>query len=463
MVLKRIIFVLLAAVFVFPGGAVTQAQDQPRLIVWADDELWLVEGTTLTNLTHTGDICCAALSPDGTQIAYRYWAPGMRIRGDGTLPANIAVLNLMTFEITTIAAQPDGASFGMEGVPDDAILRSGPTWSPDGTRLAWGELHTPSFAPETDRLVIYDFNRGTTDVLVTHLPETVQAGASAFEPTWGNGGLVIIVYEYDLDNDDSITRLYIYSDEDGRLLSSIPFSGNDYQHFRLFLWVHGGGTDEIAVQYVQRGNWGLITPDTGRLHPALAVPELYNPLVPASATITFSYNPDGPRPNFDTWTVTYPDGRQSVEPYPIKGFSQVALGPDGQTLALIADKRLIWLAPDGQITEGPVIDDYAADLFWGPAAWRIDQPAACGDALPPRLIVGDYGVVRGDTTPNNLRDQPATGEILGQLQPGDMFLVIEGPECVDGLYWWKVDNLDGVVGWTAEGNSQTYWVNPTLG
>ena len=77
--------------------------------------------------------------------------------------------------------------------------------------------------------------------------------------------------------------------------------------------------------------------------------------------------------------------------------------------------------------------------------------------------MGDYGVVRGDTTPNNLRDQPATGEILGQLQPGDMFLVIEGPECVDGLYWWKVDNLDGVVGWTAESDSQAYWVNPTLG
>jgi hypothetical protein len=218
-----------------------------------------------------------------------------------------------------------------------------------------------------------------------------------------------------------------------------------------------------AIPYAPRSNWDLITPDTGRLHPALAVPELYNPLVPASATITFSYNQDGRGFNFDTWTVTYPDGRQYVGQYPVSSFSKVALGPDGQTLAVIADKRLIWLAPDGQITEGLVIDDSAAALFWGPTAWRIDQPAACGDALPPRLIVGDYGVVRGDTTPNNLRDQPATGEILGQLQPGDMFLVIEGPECVDGLYWWKVDNLDGVVGWTAEGDSQAYWVNPTLG
>ena len=271
MVLNRMMFVLFAAVIVFPGGAVIQAQDQAPLIVWADYDLWLVEGATLTNLTQAGNISCSALSPDGTQIAYRYWAPGMILRGDGMRPANIAVLNLTTFEITTIAVQPESASFGVEGVPDDAILRSGPTWSPDGTRLAWGELHTPSFAPETNRLVIYDFNRGTTDVLATHLPETVQAGASAFEPTWGNGGLVIIVHEYDFDNDDSITRFYIYRDEDGRLLSSIPLSDNDYQHFRLFRWVDSGGTDEIAVQYAPYDNWDLVTPNTGNLHPALAV------------------------------------------------------------------------------------------------------------------------------------------------------------------------------------------------
>ena len=81
-------------------------------------------------------------------------------------------------------------------------------------------------------------------------------------------------------------------------------------------------------------------------------------------------------------------------------------------------------------------------------------PAAPGDR--------QLGALRIDTTPNNLRSQPATGDVIGRIQPGEDFQVVAGPECVDGMYWWQVD-YHGTVGWTAEGDGRVYWLEPTVG
>lgn len=446
---KLIVFGVFAALFVLIGTGVSRAQNQQPPVILMNGDLWIVDGTILTNVTNDGNICCAELSPDGTKIAYKGGPQIVVQRGS----LDVMVLNLTTLEITPIAIQP------ADGGPDNAILRSGPTWSPDGTRLAWGELHYPSFAPETNRLVIYDFNRGDTQVLVTQLPDSSLAGPSPSTPTWGGSGLAAVSFEYDAD---WVTSIQVYSDQDGSLLSSTRIPENDAQRFSNYRWVHGSGLDEIAVQYNPAGNWILLNPLTGNLHPAYAVPELYNPLALGSAAMTFTYDLNA---DHYSWTITYPDGHQ-VEGQNRWGIHQIALGPDGQTLAQITtDGILTFLRPDGNVTEGPALNDtdFSASLYWGPTAWRIVQLAACGEALPPRLIVGAGGMVRANTTPNNLRDQPATGDIIGELQPGDDFWVIEGPECADGLYWWKVDNYNGTVGWTAEGDSSEYWLEPTLG
>ncbi len=473
MKLKRIVSVLLAALLVLPGAAVSQAQEQPPLIILADNDLWTVDGTSLTNVTHDGHIQGAALSPDGTRIAYRNWSPisveaveRVGAPGGGSPPSDITVLNLTTLAITPIAIQPADASFLVDGVPDNAILRSAPTWSPDGTRLAWGELHYPSFAPETNRLVIYDFNRGDTEVLVTNLPDQYEAGPSPGEATWGSSGLAAIGIEYDFSINDWFTSIQVYSDQDGSLLSSTRLPESDVQRFSRYLWVHSSELDEIAVQYTPAGNWDLINPLTGNLHPALAVPELYNPLAPESAAVTFAYHADAEWPDFYSWTLTYPNGQQIEGQNRVSGTSSIALSPDGQAVAqFTSDGLLTFLWPDGHVTEGPTLEGRFAHLYhlyWGPTAWRIDQPVSCGNALPPRLVVGHIGIVSHDTTPNNLRSQPAVGEVIGQIQPGEDFTVMAGPECVDGMYWWQVD-YNGTVGWTAEGDSREYWLTPTIG
>jgi hypothetical protein len=81
--------------------------------------------------------------------------------------------------------------------------------------------------------------------------------------------------------------------------------------------------------------------------------------------------------------------------------------------------------------------------------------------LSPQLTVGQRGVVLG-TSPNNLRAGPTRNDqILTEIPGGGIFDVLAGPECDpdSGINWWQVDYA-GQVGWTAEGDTSTYFVEP---
>ena len=85
----------------------------------------------------------------------------------------------------------------------------------------------------------------------------------------------------------------------------------------------------------------------------------------------------------------------------------------------------------------------------------------CTPGLTPRLQIGKRATVIKDI---RLFSQPLfydTGYfVFMRLNPGKVVLVTAGPRCDDkGLSWWKV-NYQGVVGWTLEGEAQTYWLEP---
>lgn len=96
-----------------------------------------------------------------------------------------------------------------------------------------------------------------------------------------------------------------------------------------------------------------------------------------------------------------------------------------------------------------------------------EVPAPCpppGDTayLPPRLSIGIQGQVVVGGFPNNIRDLPGTsGKYLGEIPPGQNFIVLDGPRCslIDKLVWWQV-NYNNIIGWTAEGKDGEYWVTP---
>ena len=109
-----------------------------------------------------------------------------------------------------------------------------------------------------------------------------------------------------------------------------------------------------------------------------------------------------------------------------------------------ADQAIPATSPPGAINPGT-----------GPGETAYD----CPGAPPVRLRVGMTARVTPGL-PNKIRSQPATGAAeVGSIPGEGIFSVTGGPTCADGYTWWQV-NYQGLIGWTASGTAQEYWVEP---
>jgi hypothetical protein len=85
---------------------------------------------------------------------------------------------------------------------------------------------------------------------------------------------------------------------------------------------------------------------------------------------------------------------------------------------------------------------------------------ACPGAPKSRLVVGGVAIV--NTIPpisSRLRQEPGlSAPILKRIGPGERLSVIDGPACVDGYVWWKVQWANVFTGWTAEADPTGYWL-----
>lgn len=94
-----------------------------------------------------------------------------------------------------------------------------------------------------------------------------------------------------------------------------------------------------------------------------------------------------------------------------------------------------------------------------PGVQAQSNSAGCG--LAARLQIGLRAmVVPGNVM--NLRVQPGTASsISAQISSSAVFVVLGGPRCAGGFTWWQVD-LNGLMGWMAEGDPQSgeYWLAP---
>jgi hypothetical protein len=67
-----------------------------------------------------------------------------------------------------------------------------------------------------------------------------------------------------------------------------------------------------------------------------------------------------------------------------------------------------------------------------------------------KLALGMYAQVHQDSL-LVMRAEPYAGVVLGHAGPMSVIRIIEGPSCVGGIVWWKVNAIDlGIVGWTTE-------------
>lgn len=97
-----------------------------------------------------------------------------------------------------------------------------------------------------------------------------------------------------------------------------------------------------------------------------------------------------------------------------------------------------------------------------PASFSMQAPA-CRGLLPTRLKVNGFAYVSTDPPLSNLvRTGPGKNyQVIGMIQPGKGMELIDGPHCADGLVWWQVVEFGtGLLGWTAEGDSDGYWLVP---
>lgn len=110
----------------------------------------------------------------------------------------------------------------------------------------------------------------------------------------------------------------------------------------------------------------------------------------------------------------------------------------------------------------PLISSNEATASSRNAASTNNAQNNCLDAPPSIMIVGQRGrVTYTDGSTTTLREQATTssGRVMA-MPEGFEFDVIGGPVCADGYNFWQLETDNGEVGWAADGNLDSYWIEP---
>jgi len=100
-----------------------------------------------------------------------------------------------------------------------------------------------------------------------------------------------------------------------------------------------------------------------------------------------------------------------------------------------------------------------------PSATPTEGIASCPGLLPSRIRPGDTAFVNDqDPRPVNVRAGPGLSQMrIGNFPVLTRFTVLEGPVCLDGYAWFRVQGVGAgntLVGWLAESGEGVYYVEP---
>ncbi len=462
---KTLLFLLVLSLTFLVSLTSVSAQDTPLVFTMNGDLWkWTPGDAQPEQMTHWGYNFRPVISPDGTHVAYKSWAeaavnslddPAM---GQGEIPGNIWVMEITTLEAERIADQPAGVT-AFEG----GIFRSDPAWSPDGNMLAWVEMvNAGTFALQ---LVTYDFTTGTSKVIVTPLPAPFMDGGVYLPPVkWGLGGISYNVGSYSEAEGDFVQTMYVY-EPDGSLISETPVANFDSSYVVEDFWMG----DTIGLVY-SSGAVAILNPAEGTVESATGLAVLQADGGVAANALMMAVQPTKGNPSW--YIIDNFMNNLGALPYTeVTTSGRLAPGPDGMSFAYITDALYVW--SQGEVIQVPGTQGIGegfpgATVAWAAEYWYIQSDAtnpetsACPNNVPARLVIGQQAVVIPGLGSNVIRTEPHKGDssaVIGSIPEGGQFTVLQGPACGDGITWWLVD-YEGVVGWTGESESQTYWVEP---
>ena len=272
---------LLVLLLVFTFSTFAFAQAPAPALFTAQGDLWAWhEGAAIERWTQDGALSGVALSPNLAQVAYHTLAPVSRaglesLQVDGAiaefdLPGDIALLDLNTRVITTLAAQNADATLNA----GSSLVRSYPAWSPDGSAVAWIEL---PFLGTTAQLVTQNISTG----------ERVSVGGfelatpRAPELRWGRIGFAVRLSSQ--ANGEQVFGMYL---NDGTRLPMITVTPATDEFVQTYDWVQVGDADWLGVLF-SSGRWALYDPLTGVEQASASPPMLYSLSAPDAPALRF--------------------------------------------------------------------------------------------------------------------------------------------------------------------------------
>jgi hypothetical protein len=372
---RRLAPLLLMALLLVALPMAAQPAPGAPLTLWIAGDLYSADPGTPNlpprALTQMGVISGPALSPAGDWVAFKAAAPvGLaaldRIQTDGLiaaydLPADLYLIDPRSGNVALVAGQPENPSLLVEGVPDNATVRSAPAWSPDGTRLAWMEF---PFGATEARLMQFDL--GQRLIAATSITAPVVEGRAP-SVIWGPGGLAL-----NLGLSASGDQEFRLIAADGSALSTVTLRPTFNETVLIDDWVQAGERSLFGV-LLSSGWWTLFDPATGQQLPVGQIPELAARVAPdTSYALRFSVNNEV---GF-YWEAQDPLPSEAAAPAFPSDPSRTTLSPDGRSIAFIGypDYTSAALYANNAIaavsgTGGAGLPVGA--LLWGPTQWRL--------------------------------------------------------------------------------------------